>query len=201
MELRDALVSRRSIRSFSDEPLADGIVAELCEAGLLAPAPHHTRPWRFLIVSQGELRERLAGQMAEAWRTDLLRDGASEARIERRLAESRRRIVSAPGLVLCGLVGVGLRDWPDERRGTFEWQMAAHSMGAALQNIMLAAHDRGIASYWISAPLFAPEAVRAALDLPTAFVPQALIALGYADSTYRPRPRPSDDSQTFISTA
>jgi F420 biosynthesis protein FbiB-like protein len=139
--------------------------------------------------------------MAEAWRADLVRDGTTEARIERRLAESRRRILSAPGLVLCGLVGQGLRDWPDERRRTFEWTMAAHSMGAALQNIMLAAHDRGIASYWISAPLFAPEAVRKALTLPADFQPQALIAFGYADPTYRPRARPASDSEAFITTA
>jgi coenzyme F420-0:L-glutamate ligase / coenzyme F420-1:gamma-L-glutamate ligase len=201
MELTEALRGRRSIRAFSETPLPAETLEDLCQAGLLAPAPHHTRPWRFVIVSPGPSRGRLAQSMAEAWRADMLADGISEQPIKRRLAESRRRIVSAPGLILCGLVGEGLRAWPDERRRTFEWQMAAHSMGAALQNTMLAAHDKGIASYWISAPLFAPEAVRSALGLDPAFVPQALIALGYAAESYRPQPRPSSEPSEFISRA
>jgi coenzyme F420-0:L-glutamate ligase / coenzyme F420-1:gamma-L-glutamate ligase len=198
MDVVEAISGRRSIRAFNDRPLPEGVLEELCRAGLLAPAPHHTRPWRFVIVGAGQPRERLAEEMGNAWRADLERDGHPEGLISGLLTESRRRIVSAPGLVLCGLVGEGLRDWPDQRRHTFEWQMAAHSMGAALQNIMLAAHERGIASYWISAPLFAPEAVRSATGLSEEFVAQALIALGYAADDYKPRTRPDYEAGQFI---
>lgn len=198
MEVRAAIDSRRSIRGFSDKLVPAEVLEELCLAGLKAPAPHHTRPWRFVVVQPGDSRGKLADGMSAAWKVDLERDGVSDKRVASLLAESRRRIVTAPGLILCGLVGEGLREWPDQRRQTFEWQMAAHSMGAALQNIMLAAHDRGIASYWISAPLFAPEAVREALGLPDEFVAQALIALGYAAENYEPRPRPQDDAGQFI---
>ena len=56
-------------------------------------------------------------------------------------------------------------DWPDDRRARNEWAMAQQSIGAAMQNIMLAAHAMGLSSYWISAPLFAPEACAEALAL------------------------------------
>ena len=68
--------------------------------------------------------------------------------------------------------------------------MFAQSTGAALQNLMLAAHGRGLASYWISAPVFCPAAVRQVLGLPPEFEAQALVALGYPQPGSEPPPRP-----------
>ncbi|MPZ24772.1 MAG: hypothetical protein GEU28_14880, partial [Dehalococcoidia bacterium] len=156
--------------------------------------------WRFIVLRSAELRERLAEEMGQAWRQDLQRDGVPAAKVSQLLKKSRDQITSAPGLVLCGIVGERLRQWPDQRRHTAEWQMASQSMGAALQNIMLVAHDSGIATFWISAPLFAPEAVRDALDLPAEFVAQALIAFGYPASDYTARPRPAAEIEQFVRT-
>jgi F420 biosynthesis protein FbiB-like protein len=106
------------------------------------------------------------------------------------LARSRDRIMAAPVLILGCVVGEGLRDWPDERRRRYEWTMAAQSMGGALQNMMLTAHGHGLASYWLSAPLFCPDAVREALALPEGYIPQALIAVGHTEAGFAPPPRP-----------
>ena len=76
--------------------------------------------------------------------------------------------------------------------------MFAQSTGAALQNLMLAAHDRGLGSYWISAPLFCPQAVRRALGLPPGFEAQALVALGYPRAGSRPPPRPPLTAADFV---
>ena len=186
MEVEEAIERRRSVRQFSNRHVLPEVLQKLCEAGLKAPAPHHTTPWRFVVIEAPELRERLAEEMGRAWRCDLQKDGVSAPKVSNLLKESHRRITTAPGLILCGVVGEGLRDWPDARRRTFEWQMASHSMGAALQNIMLAAFDRGLASYWMSAPLYAPEAVRKALRLPKEFVAQASSPSAIRRSTTRP---------------
>ncbi len=68
--------------------------------------------------------------------------------------------------------------------------MAVQSMGCALENMMVAAQAEGLASYWLSAPLFCPDAVRDALDLPAEYEPQALVAIGYPVTDPRPRPEP-----------
>lgn len=198
MELREAIEGRRSIRGFSDQPLPAGVLEELCLVGPRAPAPHHTQPWRFIILESAGSRERLATEMGAAWRRDLEGDGVDETKIEQLLIKSREQMMEAPGLVLCGIVGDGLRDWRDPRRHTAEWQMAAQSMGAALQNIMLAAYEQGIATFWMSAPLFAQDAVRKALDLPSEFMAQAFIAFGYLSPDYRPRPRPELRPGDFV---
>jgi coenzyme F420-0:L-glutamate ligase/coenzyme F420-1:gamma-L-glutamate ligase len=192
VELFDALRGRRSIRRFASRPVPRALLDELISAACLAPAPHHTRPWRFVVVGT-EARDRLAEAMGARWHRDLEADGVPDARIAALLARSRAQIRDAPALLLACLVPEGLRAWPDEARRQAEWLMAVQSMGAALQNLMLAAHARGLGSFWVSAPLFCPEGVREALDLPEEYVAQALIALGHPDPATPPLPRPELD--------
>ncbi len=193
MDAYEAITTRRSMRHFDGRPIARPLLHRLLYAGCLAPAPHHTRPWRFVSLETQNARERLARAMSAAWLRDLQGDGVAPERIDALLARSRRQIEKAPALVLGCLVTEGLRDWPDERRRRAEWEMAVQSMGCAMENLMLAAHAEGVASYWLSAPLFCQDAVREALDLPAGYRAQALIALGYAAPEREPRPRPEPD--------
>lgn len=197
METVEAIRSRRSIRGLQGPPLTRDEVEALVALALQAPAPHHTRPWRFAHVSPPR-REALAADMGEAWQRDMEADGVSAAQQARALARSRRQLIEAPTLLVGCIVGEGLRAWPDERRDRAEWTLAAHSFGAALQNVLLAAHDRGLAGYWISAPLYAQEAVRAALDLDAEWRPQACIALGHRSAEYEPFDRPAPDLGTML---
>ena len=200
MDAYESIVSRRSLRQLDARPIDPAVLQTLIYAGCLAPAPHHTRPWRFVALESPESRIRLAAAMGAAWRRDLEADGVPQERIEALLARSRRQIEDAPALVLSCLIFKGLREWPDERRQRAEWRMAIQSMGCALENIMLAAHAEGLASFWISAPLFCPDAVREALDLPDEYEAQALIAIGYPAAGISPRPRPEPDIATLAQT-
>jgi len=192
-----AIRTRRSLRQLAPRPVPRALVDEALSLAVLAPSPHHTRPWRYVVVSP-QRRERLAEAMGAAWRGDLERDGHPPELIEKLLEKSRRQIVEAPALILACLTHEGLRDWPDDRRARNEWAMAQQSVGAGMQNIMLAAHALGLASYWISAPLFAPEAVREALDLPADCVAQAFVVLGYPAGAAAPKPRPPADTSSLI---
>lgn len=197
MDALEAIRTRRSLRQLAERPVPRALLDEALRLACLAPAPHHTRPWRYVVVSR-ERRVPLADWMGTAWRADLERDGQRPELIERLLAKSRRQITSAPALVLACLTREGLRDWPDERRAGHEWAMAQQSLGAGIQNLMLAAHAMGLASYWISAPLFAPEAVREALSLPEQYVAQAFVVLGYPAEGATPKPRPTVDGSRLI---
>lgn len=198
MDAYDAIVSRRSLRQLDARPVSRELIDRLLYVACLAPAPHHTRPWRFVVLETAESREHLAKAMGAAWRQDLERDGVGEEKIAALLAKSRRQVESAPALLLCCLVAEGLRAWPDERRWRAEWGMAQQSMGGALENIMVAAHALGLASYWISAPLFCQGAVRDALGLPQAYKAQALIALGYPAPGVAAKPRPEPDVAALV---
>ena len=189
LSLEEAIAGRRSVRQFADRPVQPEAIDAVIAAACLAPAPHHTRPWRFVVLSP-DARIALANAMGRAWRRDLRRDGVEEGRIEALLDRSRERIMAGPALILVGFLASAQRSWSDRRRRRSESMMFAQSTGAALQNLMLAAHGRGLGSHWISAPLFCPAAVRRALGLPPEFQAQALMALGYPRPGAQPPQRP-----------
>ena len=187
-----AIRSRRSIRGLVGPALDPEQVEHLVALACTAPAPHHTRPWRFAEVSP-ERRSDLATAMGEAWRADMEHDGVPVAQQEKALRRTRRQIESAPTLLLGCLVADGLRVYEDDRRARAEWGLAQHSFGAALQNVLLAASTSGLGAFWISAPLYAQDAVRSALDLDASWQPQAFVALGHPSEDYVPFDRPTPD--------
>ncbi len=196
----DLLAARRSIRSFCPEPVARELIDSFIEAACLAPAPHHSRPWRWVIVDGAAGKRDLAEGMGARWRADLEGDGVEDDRIDELVSASSERLSRAPALVLGCLTWDGLDRYPDADRQRAEWGMALLSLGAAVENLMLAATDAGLASCWVAAPIFCPEAARDALALPNDWLPHALVLVGHPDPDYVPRERPPiplDDLRRF----
>ena len=183
--------ARRSIRAFTDQPVDGALLDGLVEAACLAPAPHHSRPWRFVTVVSRTAKEALAAGMGERWRRDLLADGVDPARVDVLVTASHDKLTAAPALVVGCLTWDGLDRYPDETRQRAEWGMALLSLGAAVENLMLAAADRALASCWVAAPIFCPEEARDALALPAEWLPHALVLVGHPDPSYTPRERPA----------
>jgi coenzyme F420-0:L-glutamate ligase/coenzyme F420-1:gamma-L-glutamate ligase len=182
--------ARRSIRAFlADVPNRTDLDA-IVEAACLAPAPHHSRPWRFVVVDTDTAKQNLALGMGERWRRDLSADGVPAARIDELVETSYEKLVRAPAFVVGCLTWNGLDRYPDERRQRAEWGMALLSLGAAVENLMLAATDRGLASCWVAAPIFCPEEARDSLALPAEWLPHALVLVGVPDPEYVGRARP-----------
>lgn len=186
MRLEEALHGRRSIRRFADRQPPSELLPDLIAAACTAPAPHHSHPWRFIMIESAEKRMALTKEMLREWRLDLEKDGVAANRIDEMAVRTRHRLADAPLLLLVCILEDHMRRWPDERRRRAERDMYLHSIGAAVQNLMLAAHARGVATYQMGSPLFCPEAVRNALGLPDDHDPQALVALGYPDPNTTP---------------
>ncbi len=196
-EAEKTIRNRRSIRGLIGPELSEKEIYSLIELAVLAPAPHHTQPWRFAHISQDK-RNSLTIAMGSAWKKDLIRDGVKNDQITKLLQRSSQEIKNAPTLLLGCLVSEGLNQYVDDRRNTAEWGLALHSFGAALENILLAASSMDIGAYWISAPLYAPNEVKDSLDLDDDWNPQALIALGRIDPTYLPFKRQGFDLKKYL---
>jgi coenzyme F420-0:L-glutamate ligase/coenzyme F420-1:gamma-L-glutamate ligase len=182
--------ARRSIRAFRPDTVPRGDLDAIVQAACLAPAPHHSRPWRFVVVDTEPAKLALAQGMGERWRRDLLADGVDSQRVDELVAASHEKLGRAPAFVVGCLTWNGLDRYPDERRQRAEWGMALLSLGAAVENLMLTAADRGLASCWVAAPIFCPEEARDALALPEEWLPHALVMVGYPDPEYVGRARP-----------
>lgn len=197
MRALDAIATRRSIRRFAPREVSPTIVRELIAAAVVAPAPHHSRPWRFVEVGP-EARPRLIEAMAVAWRADAASDGLSDSRIEGELRRSRKQMADAPLLLLACIELGSARSWPDDRRRAAERDMYMQSLGAALQNLLLAAHARGLGGYLKGAPLFCQAAVAEALALPDGWQPAFLVLLGYPAEGAGPPARPDARVDDFL---
>ncbi|MEW5808636.1 MAG: coenzyme F420-0:L-glutamate ligase [Actinomycetota bacterium] len=188
-----AQLLRRSVRSFSDEPVPAELIEAAVSEALTAPAPHHTRPVRFVWVRDTAVRRRLLDAMKDKWRTDLLGDGREPESVERRV--SRGQILyDAPELVIPFMVPDGAHSYPDAQRTAAEHTMFTVAVGAAVQGLLVGLAVRGVGSCWIGSTIFAPELVRTELDLPQDWEPLGAIAIGYAaDGPAQPRDPVSTD--------
>lgn len=175
---RQALLMRRSVREFSTEPVDPALVEEAVAEALTAPAPHHTRPVRFVWVTTPETRMALLDAMKDQWRADLISDGMAPDAVERRI--SRGQILyDAPELVIPFLVPDGMHTYSDEARTEAERTMFTVAVGAAVQGLLVGLAVRGVGSCWVGSTIFAPDVVRAALDLPGDWEPLGAIAIGH----------------------
>jgi F420 biosynthesis protein FbiB-like protein len=131
--------------------------------------------------------------MGERLRADRTRDGDQAEAIEADVARSRTRIEDAPVVLVVALTMRDMDQYADQQRAAAEHTMAVQSVAAAVQNILLLAHARGLGSCWMCAPLFCPDVVRTSLGLPDDWEPQALVTLGRPAAPGRDRTRISAD--------
>ena len=166
------------------------ILKTAISAACLAPSPHGTGPWRFCILDSKEAKETLAAEMGEDFLRDMKAEGVPEEERTRRHRGSIRLLTGAPALIMASLSFADLDVYEEPEKQANEWMMAEHSLGGALQNLMLALAVNGVGSVWRCAPLFCPETARKALDLPADWVPRALIVAGYPSQQPAPKETP-----------
>ena len=183
---RDVVFARRTIREFSVEPVDGDLVARAVAAAISAPAPHHTVPWRFVMVESAGSRRALLDAMQKAWVADLRGDGWSEESISKRV---RRGDVlrNAPYLAVPCLVMDGAHTYCDARRNVAEREMFVAAAGAGVQNFMIQLAVEGLGSAWVSSTMFCRDVVRNALGLPSGWDPMGAVAIGHPASAPRDR--------------
>ncbi len=188
MDLLNLLTSRRSIRRYHPTPISDAHIHMLLEAGRWSPSAHNRQPWRWVVIQTEATKIRLANAMGARLRADLTADNTPSDVIEADVSRSYSRITNAPLLLVLCMTMTDMDVYPDAKRAHNEMVMAIQSVAMAGQNVLLMAHALGLGACWMCAPLFCPDVVQAALDLPADWQPQALITVGFpAEEKSKPR--------------
>ena len=192
----ETIQKRRSIRNFLSHEVPPELVLESLAAAGWAPSAHNSQPWRFIVICDPALKKNLACVMAEAWAVDLARDGLA-VNEEKRMVRIER-LAKAPVLILACLTMEGFRKFPDAERQGYERDLAVQSLGAGIQNLLLAATAAKLASCWFCAPGFCKETVRIILNIPTEVEPHAFVILGFTGETPTSPPKKSISDYCFI---
>lgn len=183
-----AIYDRRSVRKFLDTPIAKEDIIEIIQSGIKAPSSKNRQPWKFIVV-QGKEKE----EMLEAFRQGIVREENGNAL----LPQSRQHIAaakytidimeSAPVTVFVvnSLGKSFLADLTPEER-VYEI-CNIQSISAAVQNMLLAATEKGIGSLWICDIYFAYAELCEWLQSEGELV--AAVAFGYPNEFPQARPR------------
>jgi nitroreductase len=134
----DAIWKRRSVRSYDPRPVPKDIIQAIIAAGNEAPSAMNSQPWRFVIVEDMKIKEKLLGAALPNAKKilDMIKDVDPERyeMIKKRYAELKDPVYySAPVIVF--VIGSG--------------RYADHSCPLACENMMLAAHSLGLGSCWV----------------------------------------------------
>jgi nitroreductase len=165
MEVLRAIKTRRSIRKYKSDPVDDKAVQAVLEAGRWAPSWANTQCWRFIVVKDSQIKNRLADTLI----------GISDR--PNRAAEAIKTVPLL--IVVCAEMGKsGYRSDVNEivtDKG--DWFMFDTAL--AVQNMVLAAHGLGLGTVIIGAF----DAFRAAeiLGVPDGYSVVTLFPLGVPD--------------------
>jgi len=189
---------RRSTRRFRTEAVAPGLIERILFTAAHAPSAHNRQPWRFRVITLPEIKSGLADAMGVDFSRDLAADGVAPEIISAQVGRSRARILAAPIIIILCMDASDMDVYPDARRNEAERTMAIQSVAAAGMQLLLAAHSEGLGAVWVCSPLFAPQSVQRALQLPPHWEPQSMYFIGYPEDTAKPkRVRPLSEIAHF----
>ena len=181
MEFKDVVFSRRSIRKYTNEPVSDEDLQYILECGISAPSGVNFQPWYFVAVRSKEQMERLCAVMSDS--SDKLYDNLttrfkSHPEVAQESLAFIRRLGGAPVVILA---------FRHKTSYTKTDETIVQSVSAALENIALAAADRGLGSCWMTAPIETADDTR----LQEMFAPEngrmvALMTIGHPAQTPPP---------------
>ena len=174
MDLKEAIAMRRSVRSYTDEPIPLETVESIVELAVKAPTGSGLQPWGFALLRDRAEIEALSEQIKRKVRENI---GAYPefAQYESWLANEKYSIFNGAGTVL---VIYGDTDSP--------WCVYDCSLVAG--NVMLLAQEHGIGSCWIgfAEALFNEPEFKQAHGVPESFKLVATLSMGFRKHETRP---------------
>ncbi|HSO63132.1 MAG TPA: nitroreductase family protein [Desulfobacterales bacterium] len=197
MEVKTAIHTRRSVRKYKSTPVPKELVLELLEAANLAPSATNRQPWEFVVVHRSYL-DRLEEVLKEAFSErvasvseDVMRRAIKDLSLPEDDSGDRLKGLGTFYRTLGGApiaIGVCL---PREK-DPWVWKNNISDAAAAIENLLLAAWDKGLGTCWMTGPLKGrADVIAASLAVPQDRELVAIVTLGYPD--HQPAMPPKKD--------
>jgi len=204
-----AILSRRSTRAdFTGEPIVRESLEAIMACGLAAPSSKNAQPWRLHVVTD----RALIADLAHAVRTspdidDYVphdpRTGRPIPRYVSTVRESADVLEQVPAAIFVENLGAfsgGRATLAAAPHDALVGSLVGYTLeiigiGAAIQNMWVAAHSLGVGVAFMGDVLIAEPAIRSRLGLTGDLI--GVLAMGYSDAAAAllARPRPDDDAR------
>jgi nitroreductase len=169
MDVMEAIRKRKSIRAYKNTPVDDNTLGAVLEAARLAPSWGNSQTWRFIVVKDELIKDKLIETSLRAGNRGF--DACRQAPIT---------------LVACAETNkAGCRDGQGVTDKEGYWFM--FDVALAMQNLVLAAESLGLSTVYIGA--FDAKKAGEILAVPEGFCVVAVTPLGYPDEEPEARPR------------
>jgi nitroreductase len=140
----EAIATRRSIRSFTDEPVDRATLDKILDAAVMAPSAKNSQTWRFTVVPQSKRSE-----MIEVIRKGM--ENREAEGVETGTAQWSVQVMEQAPVTVFVHNTDGIHPWKARKEHESWWDVATvQSVGAAIQNMLLAATELGLGSLWIA---------------------------------------------------
>lgn len=143
MNTLNAIASRRSMRQFKSDPIPEEVLASILNAACQAPSGKNRQPWRFVIVKEDQRSEMIR----------ILREGIARMKAagdDLGSSEWSTTVMGQAPISVFVFNPDGLFPWlAHSISQNFIELVDTQSIGAAIQNMLLAATDLGLGSLWI----------------------------------------------------
>jgi nitroreductase len=169
MDVFTAIRERRSCRKFQPVMVNEADIEKIIEAGNWAPSPANQQPWEFIVITNGDIKEKIFSE------SELCKKKMFEKSGWKWLEKfSINFVKEAP--VIIAVVGDPKKSGADMFLDEGAGRGYLEGCSAVVQNMMLAAHALGLGSLWFT--LFEAEPVRRILGLDAGKDPIALLCIG-----------------------
>lgn len=196
MEFIKTAEMRASVRSFTDEPVPAGKLMEMARIAGTAPCIGGKETWSFVAVTNKELIEKMASAVKAKYDATLAGSDSREAANVRAVVETFSTVFEKAPAVIAVLAepyhavvdkaldktGIShsdmnrMRNYPDMQ-----------TIGACIENLLLAAVDMGYGACWQTGPMVAKEELSKLLDVKEPYSLIAMVAVGKPDKPVTPR--------------
>ncbi len=181
MDTFTVIEARRSIRKFKDEPVPQELIEKILKAATLAPSGKNKQPWYFYVIQKSKRAEMIAAMQAGL-------DQMKAMGVNIGSAKFTQQVMSQAPVTIFVFNPTGQH--PLVKRNdldVFGDIVDIQSVGAAIQNLLLAAQASGLGTLWICDVFYAYNALVDWLDAEGEMI--AAVSLGYPDQSPDPRPR------------
>jgi nitroreductase len=175
MEVLEAIKTRRSVRRYKTTPIDDKTIELVLEAARWAPSWANTQCWRFVVVRDGKIKNKLAATLI----------AISPDRPNRATEAMKNAPVVIVACAELGKSGYSRGEPKEPVTDKGDWFM--FDVALAMQNLVLAAHSLGLGTVYIGA--FDAKKIATILGVPEGFCVVAMTPLGYPDEEPPARPR------------